>query len=196
MTDKIQELTTKIYQEGVEKANEEAKLIISKAQEEAKKIVEKAKQEAEEVVGAAKRDSAELDKSTRAEIKMYANQALNTLKTEITNVITDQLVKEPVQNFVKDKAFINKFIVELASKWSVDEPIVISTEEAEALKKYFMENAKALLNSGVKIEKVNNTEVLFTISPEDGSYKVNFGEEEFINYFKEFLRPQLIEMIF
>ena len=28
------------------------------------------------------------------------------------------------------------------------------------------------------------------------SYKVNFGEEEFMNYFKEFLRPQLVEMLF
>jgi hypothetical protein len=25
---------------------------------------------------------------------------------------------------------------------------------------------------------------------------VNFGEEEFENYFKEFLRPQLVEMLF
>jgi V/A-type H+-transporting ATPase subunit E len=25
---------------------------------------------------------------------------------------------------------------------------------------------------------------------------VNFGEEEFENYFKDFLRPQLVEMLF
>ena len=48
----------------------------------------------------------------------------------------------------------------------------------------------------VKIESVNGTKVLFSISPADGSYKVNFGEEEFENYFKEFLRPQLVQMLF
>ena len=32
--------------------------------------------------------------------------------------------------------------------------------------------------------------------PTNGSYKINFGEEEFIEYFKEFLRPQLIEALF
>jgi V/A-type H+-transporting ATPase subunit E len=48
----------------------------------------------------------------------------------------------------------------------------------------------------VKIEQVNGKKALFTIQPADGSYKVNFGEEEFVNYFKEFLRPQLIEMLF
>ena len=56
--------------------------------------------------------------------------------------------------------------------------------------------AKALLDKGVKIEQVNGNKTLFTVSPADGSYKVNFGEEEFMNYFKEFLRPQLVEMLF
>ena len=36
----------------------------------------------------------------------------------------------------------------------------------------------------------------FSIIPADGSYKVTFGEDEFIEFFKEFLRPQLVEMLF
>ena len=44
---------------------------------------------------------------------------------------------------------------------------------------------------------MNGTKSLFTISPADGSYKVNFGEEEFENYFKGFPSvPQLVEMLF
>ena len=78
----------------------------------------------------------------------------------------------------------------------MNEPIVISTSDAEGLKKYFATQAKNLLNEGVKIEQVNGIKTLFTVSPADGSYKVNFGEEEFMNYFKEFLRPQLVEMLF
>ena len=56
--------------------------------------------------------------------------------------------------------------------------------------------ADDLLDKGVKIEQVNGIKTLFSVSPADGSYKVNFGEEEFMNYFKEFLRPQLVEMLF
>ena len=37
MENKIQELTDKIYREGVEKGNEEAQKLIAKAQEEAKR---------------------------------------------------------------------------------------------------------------------------------------------------------------
>ena len=57
-------------------------------------------------------------------------------------------------------------------------------------------DAGGATNKGVTIEKVNGIKTLFTISPADGSYKINFGEEEFMNYFKEFLRPQLVEMLF
>ena len=42
MENKIQELTDKIYREGVEKGNEEAQKLIAKAQEEAKRIIEDA----------------------------------------------------------------------------------------------------------------------------------------------------------
>ena len=73
---------------------------------------------------------------------------------------------------------------------------VISTADAEGLTKYFAAKAKDLLDKGVKIEQVNGIKTLFSVSPADGSYKVNFGEEEFMNYFKEFLRPQLVEMLF
>ena len=46
MENKIQELTDKIYREGVEKGNEEAQKLIAKAQEEAKRIIEDAHKEA------------------------------------------------------------------------------------------------------------------------------------------------------
>ena len=56
--------------------------------------------------------------------------------------------------------------------------------------------AKEILDKGVSIEKVNGRSALFTIQPTDGSYKVSFGKEEFEDYFKSFLRPQLVQMLF
>ena len=68
--------------------------------------------------------------------------------------------------------------------------------DAEGLKAYFEANAKGLLEKGYKIEKVSGKKASFSIIPADGSYKVTFGEDEFIEFFKEFLRPQLVEMLF
>ena len=53
-----------------------------------------------------------------------------------------------------------------------------------------------MLDGGVKIEKVSGKNAGFTIVPADGSYKVSFGEDEFVAFFKEFLRPGLVEMLF
>ena len=196
MENKIQELTDKIYREGVEKGNEEAQRLVSDAREEAAKILEEARKEADAIIAAARKSAAETAENTQSEIKLFAGQAVNALKTEITSLLTDQVVSEAVKGFVADKDYLNKFIVSLATQWVADEAIVISTSDAEGLKKYFAANAKAVLDKGVTIEQVNGSKTLFTVSPADGSYKVNFGEEEFENYFKDFLRPQLVEMLF
>ena len=196
MENKIQELTDKIYREGVEKGNEEAQRLISNAREEAAKIVEDAHKEAESIIMAARKLAAETSENAQSEIKLFARQAVNALKSEITTLLNNQVVTEAVRDFVADKDYLNQFIVSLAAQWSANEPIIISTADAEGLKKYFAMKAKALLDKGVKIEQVNGVKALFTIAPADGSYKVNFGEEEFENYFKDFLRPQLVEMLF
>lgn len=196
MENKIQELTDKIYREGVEKGNAEAQKLIANAQDEAKKIVEDARKEAEAIVAASRKSADELAENTKSELKLFAGQAVNALKSEIATLVTDKIVTADVKAFAADKNYLNAFIVALASKWSVNEPIVISTGDAEGLKKYFAAQAKDLLDKGVSIEQVNGNKALFSVSPADGSYKVNFGEEEFMNYFKEFLRPQLVEMLF
>lgn len=196
MENKIQELTDKIYREGVEKGNEEAQRLIANAQEEAKKIIEDARKEAESIVNSSRKSADELAENTKSELKLFAGQAVNALKSEVATMVTDKLITASVKDFAQDKDYLNAFIVALASKWSIDEPIVISTVDAESLKKYFAAHAKVLLDKGVTIQQVNGIKTLFTVSPADGSYKVNFGEEEFMNYFKAFLRPQLVEMLF
>ncbi|MCK9159808.1 MAG: V-type ATP synthase subunit E family protein [Bacteroidaceae bacterium] len=196
MENKIQELTKKIYDEGVEKGNFEAQKIIDKAQKEAKSIVDSAHQEAKGIIASSHKTADELAENTKSELKLYANQAVNALKSEVTSMICDDTIRKSVEQFVDDKDFLKKFILTLASKWSVNEPIIISTEDADELKAYFAVHAKDLLDKGVEIKKVNGIDTLFSISPKDGSYKVNFGEEEFMNYFKAFLRPQMVEMFF
>ena len=196
MENKIQELTDRIYREGVEKGNEEAKKLVEKAQDEANQIVENARKEADAIVAAARKSADELVDNTKSELKLFAGQALNALKSEIATVVTDKLVSADVKAFASNKEYLQAFIVALASKWSAEEPIVITTADAEGLKKYFAAKAKQLLDGGVKIEQVNGLKTLFTVSPADGSYKVSFGEEEFMSYFKDFLRPQLVEMLF
>ena len=194
--EKIQELTEKIYREGVEKGQQEADRLVAEAKAQAEKILADAQEQARNIENDAKKKAAELDANTKNELKLYTGQALNALKSEIVNVLTDKVVGGEVEKLAEEKDFLGKLAVTLAEKWTGDEPAVLTASDAKSLKDYFTKNAKALLDKGVKIEQVNGVQTLFSIQPADGSYKVNFGKEEFEAYFKAFLRPQLVEMLF
>lgn len=196
MNNKIQELTEKLLNEGVEKGNAEAEKIVASANDKAAQIVADAKAKAEEIIAAAKKDAKGVEENTKNEIKMYASQAVNALKSEIANVVCQKIVSETTAEVVGNKDFMNEFMLKMAEKWGAGENIVISTADAASLKALFLKKAKSLLDKGVKIEQVNGQKALFTVQPADGSYKVNFGEAEFEEYFKNFLRPQLVEMLF
>ena len=195
MENKIQELTEKIYAEGVEKGKAEADRLVCEAKDNAAEIVKKAQAEAEAIIAAAKKKAEELEANTRSEIKLYGTQAVGALKSEIATVVTDTIVKSAVKEALAGDT-VKAMLVKIAERWNSDEALVISTAEADALKAYFAKNAKALLDKGVEIKQVNDMKTLFSIAPADGSYKVNFGEAEFEAFFKSFLRPQMVDLLF
>ena len=195
MENKIQELPEKIYAEGVEKGNAEAARLVEDAKAQAAEIVKSAQAEAEAIVAAAEKKAAELDANSRSEVKLYGAQAVNALKSEAANIITDTVVKAAVKEALAGDT-MKALIVKIAERWSANEQIVISTAEAAELKAFFAKNAKALLDKGVEIKQVNGLKTSFSMAPADGSYKVNFGEGEFEAYFKAFLRPQMVELLF
>ena len=196
MDAKIQELTDKIYREGVEKGNEEAGKIITGAKEKEESIISEAEIKAKQILADAEKQASELKKNTEAELRLFASQSLEALKSEVANLVSGKIVTDNVKAATTDVAFMQKTILETAKEWAKNENVTIQAADAKALTDYFANNAKQLLDKGVKIEQVNGKNTSFTLAPADGAYKINFGDEEFVAYFKEFLRPQLIEMLF
>ncbi|MBR3408756.1 MAG: hypothetical protein IKG86_07940 [Paludibacteraceae bacterium] len=192
----ISELTDKIYAEGVEKGNAEAKQIVDKANQQAATILAEAEKKAAQIIAAAESKSADMDKKTRAELKLYAEQSVNAVKTEIVNLLSDKIAADSVKAATADAKFMQGLIAKLAEAMAKNGEVLIETKDAEALKKYFAANAKGLLEKGVKIAEVKGIKTDFTIQPAKGGYKLAFGDAEFIAYFKEMLRPQLVEMLF
>ena len=192
----LSELTDKIYAEGVEKGKAEAKQIIENANAKAADIIAQAEKKAADLVAEAETKAADLDKKTRAELKLYAEQSVNAVKTEVTNLLADKIAADSVKAATADAKFMQGIIAKLAEQMAKEGEVVIETKDGEALKKYFAANAKGLLEKGVKINEVKGIKTDFTIQPAKGGYKLAFGEAEFVAYFKEMLRPQLVEMLF
>jgi V/A-type H+-transporting ATPase subunit E len=192
----LSELTDKIYAEGVEKGNAEAQAIVEKANAQASSIVAEAEKKAAALVAEAQNKAAEMDKKTRAELKLYAEQSVNAVKTEIVNLLADKITSDSVKAATADAKFMQGLIAKLAEQMAKNGEVLIEAKDAEALKKYFAANAKGLLDKGVKISEVKGIKTDFTIQPAKGGYKLAFGDAEFIAYFKEMLRPQLVEELF
>ena len=196
MNTTLQELTDKIYAEGVEKGKQQADALVLAAQNQSESIIEDAHRQAEAILAEAQRKASELDKNTRAELKLFAAQSVSALKTEITNLLSDKIASDSVRAATADAKFMQKIIADLASALAENTEVVIEAKDAEALRKYFVANAKGLLAKGVEIREVKGIKTSFTIAPKAGGYKLAFGDDEFIEYFKEFLRPQLVELLF
>jgi len=194
MDNKIQELTEKIFNEGVEKGRNEAERLVAEANAKAADIVKAAEAQAQEIVAAARKAADELNANTRSELKLYGEQAVGAMKSEIATLVTDTNVKDSLNKAFKDN-LLKEVILKIAERWNADEQLVISTSEAEELKAFFTAKAKGLLDKGVEIKQINGVKG-FSISPADGSYKVNFGEGEFETFLKSFLRPQIVELLF
>ena len=194
MDNKIQELTEKIYNEGVEKGRAEAERLIAEANTNAENIVKNAEAQAEEIIAKAKKAAEELKANTCSELKLYAAQAVGAIKSETATMITDTIVNESLKASFQD-GLLKEVILKIAENWNSNEQLVITTSQAEELKAFFAAKAKALLDKGVEIKQVNGVKG-FSISPADGYYKVNFGEGEFETFLKSFLRPQIVELLF
>ncbi len=196
MEKQIQELTDLLYKEGVEKGNAQADVILTEAKQQAAKIVAQAKAEADALLANARKEQEELRRNTVNELKLYADQTVEAAKSAVTNALTDTTCREAAQAATSDVKFLQEVILRLVSEWGQKEELVIGTDDAKSLRAYFAQKAKALLDKGVQIEQVNGLKHGFSVSPADGGYKIVFGEGEFEELFRDFLRPALAEMLY
>lgn len=202
MESKLQELTSRIYNEGIEKANKEAAEILESAQKEADKILENAKKEAEKLQEKTKQETDELRKNVENEVKMSARQSMAAIKQQITGLVTTKLTKEPVKDAVKDKDFIKKIIETVIKNWEpksgegIDLTLILPKEDQKTLGAHFEGKTHELLKAELKVEFDDKMSGGFRIGPGDKSYVLSFTDEDFENFFKNYLRPRTTKLLY
>jgi len=154
MENKLQELTDKIYQEGITRGKQEAENIISAAEEEADKIIKSAEARAEEIISNAKKESEELKKNTLSELRISFRNAMNGLRQDIENMITVKVVDEPVKDALSDTSFISRLIEDATSKLFTESnnsgaDVNVPEEMKEKIEQYLREKTDKSLSSGL-----------------------------------------------
>lgn len=200
MDSKIQQLTETIYNEGVEKAREEADAILKQANEEAEQIKKDAQKEANRIVEEANEKSEELKKQVDSEIKMTTNQAVSAMKQEITTLVTMKVIQPSVKELFSDTEYLKTLISEVVKGWiekeNFDLTVIMPESNRKQLEKYFQNNLADELNKGLKVTFTKNMKSGFKIGPSDGSYIISFTDDDFTNFLKSYLRPKTSQLLF
>ena len=202
MTNKIIEITEKIYNEGVVKAKLEADKIIAEAKNKADEIIESAKKQELEILEQAKNQSAEYNKNTNSEIQLAARQFISKLKQQISNLITIAQIESSVKEAFNDSEFIKSLILTLIKNWNPQKPedfklnILLPEKDKKEFSEFFDTKTVNILNRGIDInfdDKVNNG---FKIGPKDGSFIISFSDSDFENYFKDYIKERTKKLLF
>lgn len=202
MDNRLQELTEKIYREGLEKGNQEAEKIISAAKAQAEEIIKKARAEESRILEEAKKASVEMRENTMAELRLSMRQAMNNLRQEITDLISKKVTSQAVKGIPDDPAFIRDILLAVAANWSPDKSgrtdlvVLLPASREKELREYFLSKATDLLKKGLELKFDENLTSGFEITPADGSFRISFTDEVFENFLRDYLKPRLMDYLF
>ena len=112
---KLQELTDKLFQEGLEKGRAEAENLVAEAKSNAAKLVAEAEARAAEIVAAAETKAVDIEKNAMTEISLAGKQAVAKIKAEIENMIVTKSLSEGVKSANLDPSFIKDMLLEFRS---------------------------------------------------------------------------------
>ena len=196
MDSQIQALTEKVYQEGVLKGEQEAAKILADAKTQAEQVERDARTRAEQIIAEAQRSASELKSNTERELKLNASKLIEATKASIVDVLAGRIAGDSVQALTANPELLQRVVLEIAKGFDLKHGVEITSSQAEELKAYFAQNAKALLEEGLTIKQVAGKATQYTIRPQNGSFKVEIGEQEFVELFKSILRPQLAQELF
>ena len=196
MDSQIQALTEKVYQEGVLKGEQEAAKILAAANAQAEQVERDARARAEQIIAEAQRSASELKSNTERELKLNASKLIEATKASIVDVLAGRIAGDSVQALTANPELLQRVVLEIAKGFDLKHGVELTSSQAEELKAYFAQNAKALLEEGLTIKQVAGKATQYTIRPQNGSFKVEIGEQEFVELFKSILRPQLAQELF
>lgn len=202
MQTKLQELTERIYQEGVNKANEEAEKILAEAGKKAEELVNKARREAEDIIKNADKEAGSLKENSLNELKLAGRQAISELKQKIAALVEAKVVRPETKGAFKDVAFTQELIQTIVKNWNPRESenvslnLLLPADKQKDFEVFFKEKAKNLFDKGLEVSYSDRMKNGFKIGPKEGGYLISFADEDFENFFRAFLRPRLIEMLY
>lgn len=198
--DKLQELTQRLYNEGLSKGKEEGEAILAKAKADAQAIVEKAQQEAAVILEKAKKDAEDYRIKVEGDVKMAATQSIQATKASVENLIVAKAVDAPVKAALEDVTFVKEIITAIAQRFSAQEStdlaLVLPEKLQKELEPFVNSELAKTIGKGVEASFSKKLAGGFKIGPKDGSYFISLTDESFQELIGQYMRPATKKILF
>ena len=202
MQTKLQELTDKLYQEGLSKGKLEAKELLDKAKREANAILRKANTQAEALIKETEKQIAEQQANAQTELKMAAQQSISKLKSDIESLVVTKMLQTPIHKATSDIEFMKTMIsTSLAafnpkSSEAASIDLLLPASMQNELDEFVKAQFKKLLKTGLTVIYDKSQKTGFTIVAQDDGYQLRFSDADFEEFFAAYLRPKTKALLF
>lgn len=200
MQNKLQELTDKLYNEGLSKGREEGEALLAKAKSQAADIVAEAEKKAAEIMTKAEKEAEAYKVKVAGDLKMAASQSVQATRKDIEDLVVFKMTGSATEKALSDEAFVKEVIKAVAEKFNAETAMDLNLVLPETLKsslESFVKNElSTILKGQVNASFSKKIAGGFTIGPKDGSYFISLTDETFKELISEYLRPATRKLLF
>ena len=197
----LKPLVDKVYNEGIKKAEEEAEKIIAEAKRQSSELLKETEAHIAKMEAQSKEQMNRIRENLNSELKAVAQQAVSTVKNELSAVISNKISAQGISEALNEKEFLQKIIFTVLQKWNPADTnlqfeLLLNKDDEAHLKDFFEQRIKKELATELEIVIENRIKSGFRIGVKNESYYVSFTGEDFENFFKGYLRKKTIEWIY
>ena len=194
----LQELIEQIKKDGVEVADEKAKVIIETAKAEADKIVANAKAEADKILANAKAENERMVASSEDAIRQAGRNLLISFRESVSKELNVILNKNVNEVYSSEK--LAQIIVNVVEAWAnkpdaEDIAVILNSESLKQLEDTILVGIKEKMLKGVTLKAGDNFDGGFRISVKDGSAYYDYSSEAVVEMLSNYLSPKVTELL-
>ena len=199
---KLDQLTQKLYDEGLEKGRAEADRLVAAAKQQAEKVLADARAQADAIVRQAENKAEDVGKNTMTEIALAGKQAVAKIKSEIASLIVARATDGGVKAAGMDAAFIKEMLIAVAKNWNgadsgkVSLQALLPESEREKLDRAMAAETKALLAAGIEVGYSKEVKSGFKVGAKEGGYYISFSDADVEALLGEYLREKVSQLLF
>ena len=198
---KLQELTQKLSNDGLEKGRSDAERLVAEAQEKAAAILAEANAKAEAIAKAAEARAEDIAKNAMTEITLAGRQAVSKIKSELAEAVIMKSTGAAIKAATMDAAFVKELLLAVAENWNsattdVSLKALLAEDKKAELDAVMQKSAEELARAGVEVGYSKEVKTGFKLGEKKGGYYISFTDESFDALLKEYLREKVSNMLF